>query len=231
MGHRFRLGFGWRRLVRFVFQVKFFRRFQNFLQRGGSSGGNSAAYDKNTGVDYSRNQSLAGQTVRQEMYDVTYDELGFAKSGAKTSDSPGYIVDGVYYGSDGNSYNGIYRNSDGNYVAQNGVDQGTDYQTLINAAKAKGDLAGAAIYEQLRNEKVNSPNYTGSQTATSLYGNYLPSSVSQKQQNYGTWEDFLNASGYQDYNEQVQAAIKAAVDKYSLEKYSLDKYNIMPKLR
>ncbi|WP_312281924.1 hypothetical protein, partial [Oscillibacter sp.] len=175
-----------------------------------SSRGSSSAYDKNTGVDYSRNQSLAGQTVRQGMYDVTYDELGYAKSGAKSSDSPGYIVDGVYYGSDGTPYNGTYRNSDGNYVSQNGVDQGTDYQAKINVAKAKGDLAGAAIYEQLRNEKINSPDYTGSQSATSLYGSYLPSSVSQKQQNYGTWEDFLTASGYQDYNEQVQAAIKAA---------------------
>jgi len=177
-----------------------------------SSGGSSSAYDKNTGVDYSRNQSLAGQTVRQGMYDVTYDELGYAKSGAKTSDSPGYIGDGTYYNGDGTPYNGTYRDSGGNYVAQNGVDQGTDYQALINAAKAKGDLASAAVYEQLRNEKINSSDYTGSQSATSLYGSYLPSSVSQKQQNYGTWEDFLNASGYQDYNEQVQAAIKAAVD-------------------
>ncbi|WP_312614292.1 hypothetical protein [Oscillibacter sp.] len=179
---------------------------------GGSSGGSSSAYDKNTGVDYSRNQSLAGQTVRQGMYDVTYDELGYAKSGAKTSDSPGYIVDGNYYSGNGTPYNGTYRDSGGNYVAQNGVDQGTDYQALINAAKAKGDLASAAVYEQLRNEKINSPDYTGSQSATSLYGSYLPSSVSQKQQNYGTWEDFLKSSGYQDYNEQVQAAIKAAVD-------------------
>lgn len=178
----------------------------------GSSGGSrwddySSAYDKNTGVDYSRNQSLAGQTVRQGMYDVTYDELGYAKGGARKSDSPGYIVDGTYYNGDGTPYNGTYRDSGGNYV-----DQSTDYQALINAAKAKGDLASAAVYEQLRNEKVNSPNYTGSQTATSLYSSYLPSSVSQKQRNYGTWEDFLKSSGYQDYNEQVQAAIKAAVD-------------------
>lgn len=189
-------------------------------QGGGSSGSGggsrwdnySPAYDKHTGVDYSRNPALAGQTVRQGMYDVTYDELGYAKSGTKTSDSPGYIVDGTYYNGDGTPYNGTYRDSGGNYVAQSGVDQGTDYQAHINAAVAKGDYAGAAMYEQLRNEKINSPDYTGKQTATNLYSSYLPSSISQKQQNYGTWEDFLNASGYQDYNEQVQAAIKAAVE-------------------
>jgi hypothetical protein len=188
---------------------------------GGSSQG--PGYDKQTGVDYSRNQSLAGQTVRQGMYDVSYDDMGYAGKAAKASDSPGYIVGGVYYNGDGTPFSGTYRDSNGNYVAQNGAravsgaagqatNQGTDYQALINAAKAKGDLASAAMYEQLRNEKIDSPDYTGTKTATNLYASYLPSSISEKQQNYGTWEDFMKASGYQDYNDQVQAAIKTAVD-------------------
>ncbi|KAF5066147.1 hypothetical protein DSECCO2_266920 [anaerobic digester metagenome] len=186
-------------------------------QGGGSSGSGggsrwdnySPAYDKHTGVDYSRNPALAGQTVQQGMYSVTYDDMGYAIGGEKTSDSPGYVVDGNTYDGNGNLVSG------GNFSAlgpSGAANQGTDYQALINAAVAKGDYAGAAVYEKLRNEKINSSDYKGNQTVTNLYGNYLPSAVTKQQSQYGTWEDFLAASGYQDYNEQVQAAIKAAVE-------------------
>jgi hypothetical protein len=68
------------------------------------SGGSS--YNRGNGPDMSRRQDLAGQTVRQGMYDVTYDGMGYAKSGRKTSDSPGYIVDGVTYDGNGNIVSG-----------------------------------------------------------------------------------------------------------------------------
>lgn len=84
---------------------------------GGSDSGSSysPAYDKRTGVDYSRNQSLAGQVVRQGMYDVYYDDMGYAGKSVKVSDSPGYVVDGVTYGGDGNILSGEprYWNSGG----------------------------------------------------------------------------------------------------------------------
>ncbi|MET0017148.1 hypothetical protein [Oscillibacter sp.] len=50
------------------------------------------------GPDMSRDMSKAGQTVQQGNQSVTYDSDGYAKSATKTSDSPGYVVDGVTYG-------------------------------------------------------------------------------------------------------------------------------------
>ena len=50
----------------------------------------------------------------------------------------------------------------------------TDWQEKINQAAALGDWQSAAQYEQARNEKIASPEYTGSQTATYRYAGYLP---------------------------------------------------------
>lgn len=163
-----------------------------------------------SGPNMARDPSRAGQTIQQGMYQISYDDLGYAKSARKTSDSAGYVVDGVTY--DGNDKVVSGSRNGGSFGGTAGADQSTDYQALINAAVGKGDYASAAIYEQLRNEKIRSPGYTGKQTTTNLYSDYLPSSVAEKQRNYGTWEDFLQASGYQDYDEQVRSAIQAAVD-------------------
>lgn len=107
---------------------------------GSSSSSGGSGYDKRTGVDHSRNQSLAGQTVRQGMYDVTYDELGYAKGGSKKSDSPGYIVDGTYYNSDGTSYNGTYRDSSGNYVNQSSNHGGSSNVGTASPTGGSGPL-------------------------------------------------------------------------------------------
>ena len=50
----------------------------------------------------------------------------------------------------------------------------TDWQKKIDEAAALGNWQAAAQYEQARNEKIASPEYTGSQTATYRYVGYLP---------------------------------------------------------
>lgn len=47
--------------------------------------------------DMSRKQELENQTVQQGMYAVTYDEMGYVTKAVKTSESPGYTVDGKTY--------------------------------------------------------------------------------------------------------------------------------------
>lgn len=51
--------------------------------------------------------------------------------------------------------------------------QSTNWQALINDAVSKGDLNSAAVFEQKRNEKIASPEYTGSQKQTNIYSSFL----------------------------------------------------------
>ena len=136
------------------------------------SGGSS--YNWGNGPDMSRRQDLAGQTVQQGRFSVNYDDMGYAKSGAKTSDSPGFIVDGVTYDGNGNYVSGVPTRS-----GSSGANQGTDYQALINQAVANGDLYSAGVYEALRNAKISSPDYKGGQTQTNNYLSYLMNTPTQ----------------------------------------------------
>lgn len=136
------------------------------------SGGSS--YNWGNGPDMSRRQDLAGLTVRQGRFDVIYDDLGYAKSGRKTSDSPGFIVDGVTYDGNGNYVSGSPTRTGGS-----GANQGTDYQALINQAVANGDMYQAGVYEALRNAKISSPDYKGGQQQTNNYLSYLMSTPTQ----------------------------------------------------
>ena len=54
----------------------------------------------------------------------------------------------------------------------------TDWQAKINDAKASGDMQAAAIYEQARNDKIKSKDYTGTQKTTNNYSQYLNSGSS-----------------------------------------------------
>lgn len=45
----------------------------------------------------------------------------------------------------------------------------TNWQEKINQAEAAGDYTSAALYEQARNDKINSGSYTGKQTVTNKY--------------------------------------------------------------
>ncbi|MET0016476.1 hypothetical protein [Oscillibacter sp.] len=56
--------------------------------------------------DMSRKPELANKTVQQGRFSVTYDELGYAVKAEKTSNSPGYVVEGVTYGGNGNVVSG-----------------------------------------------------------------------------------------------------------------------------
>lgn len=52
---------------------------------------------KTTGPDMSRNQENAGKVVEQGIWDVYYDEHGYATKAVWARKSPGYVVDGKHY--------------------------------------------------------------------------------------------------------------------------------------
>lgn len=70
----------------------------------------------------------------------------------------------------------------------------TDWQGKINEAVAKGDMAAAAQYEQARNDKINSGNYTGKQTTTSNFSQYLDSGSKSSGSDMGRRQDLKNQS-------------------------------------
>ena len=47
--------------------------------------------------DMSRRTDRAGQTIEENGFRITYDDMGYAKCAVKISDSPGYVVNGVTY--------------------------------------------------------------------------------------------------------------------------------------
>jgi len=170
------------------------------------SGGSS--YNWGNGPDMSRRQDLAGQTVQQGRFSVNYDDMGYAKSGAKTSDSPGFIVDGVTYDGNGNYVSGVPTRSGGSSGATavsgasgQAANQGTDYQALINQAVANGDRYSAGVYEALRNAKISSSDYKGSQKQTNNYLSYLMNTPAQQAQ--------------QVVNRPTQGTIPTSVPKFS----------------
>ena len=87
--------------------------------------------------------------------------------------------------------------------------QSTDWQSYINRAVAEGNMQAAAQLEQKRNEKIGSAAYTGQQTQTNNYSQYLQEEPFDI---YGSFEDFLADMGYGDYAAETQAAIQAAVN-------------------
>ena len=52
---------------------------------------------KHFGPDMGRRPDLAGKTIEQGMYDVSYDEDGSATRAVKIRQSGGYILDGIHY--------------------------------------------------------------------------------------------------------------------------------------
>lgn len=88
------------------------------------------------------------------------------------------------------------------------VGANTDYQALINAAVAKGDYTSAAQYEQQRNNKINSMNAAGTNTAG--YGTT---------NNYAGW---LDTTDYGTIAKQQMAQGASAAD---VQKTYNDRYN------
>lgn len=90
-----------------------------------------------------------------------------------------------------------------------GVDTNTDYQALINQAKSAGNLYAAAYYENLRNQKIASPGYTGNQTQTNLYQALMPQNLdSYVKQMYQAQTDSKLAALQSAY-EQNRATLEA----------------------
>ena len=94
----------------------------------------------------------------------------------------------------------------------------TDWQGKINEAVAAGDMAAAAQFEQARNDKINSGSYTGKQTTTNNYSQYLNTggsggsggSGSSTNQYAGTdyHQDAINAAINQDWDAVIEALNK-----------------------
>ncbi len=107
------------------------------------------------------------------------------------------------------------------YGTYGGVSQSIDYQSLINQAVAKGDYTSAAIYEQMRNQKISSPDYKGSQSTTDYYSQYLPENQQMPQFEVPSFEDFLSQMGYDQYSDatqqRIQAAVQQAVNNYNAQ--------------
>lgn len=85
-----------------------------------------------SGPNMARDPSRAGQTIQQGMYQISYDDLGYAKSARKTSDSAGYVVDGVTY--DGNN----------NVVPSGGRVSGGQSVTPVNALEGRSYASGTS---------------------------------------------------------------------------------------
>lgn len=115
------------------------------------SSGFSTAYDKRTGIDYSRNPDRAGQIVRQGMYDVYYDDLGYAGKAVKVSDSPGYVVDGVTYDGFGNVFDPTVIR----YSGQNGQNVQQASQYLQNLVSSDAPEWNGSQWDDLLNQVAN----------------------------------------------------------------------------
>lgn len=90
-----------------------------------------------------------------------------------------------------------------------GVDMNTDYQALINQAKNAGNLYAAAYYENLRNQKIGSPGYTGKQAQTNIYQALMPQNLdSYVKQMYQAQADSKLAALQSAY-EQNRATLEA----------------------
>lgn len=73
----------------------------------------------------------------------------------------------------------------------------TDWQSKINEAQKAGDYRLAAQYEQARNDKINSSQYTGNQATTSNYAGWLDKTDysaigAQQMASNASWKDVLD---------------------------------------
>lgn len=180
---------------------------------GGSKGSGSGYY--NPDLDYSleiKNAQAAGasqdyisklQQERQNKIDAQYG----GKDPYKGSSD---IMGGS--SASGTGAGGLYGT----------VSQDINYQDLINQAVAKGDYTSAAIYEQMRNQKISSPDYKGAQTTTDYYSQYLPENQQMMELpeiEIPSFQEFLDQTGYDQYSEatqqRIQAAVQQAVNSYN----------------
>lgn len=208
----------------------------SWTKNSGSSSGNSGAASKgSSGGSAGGSGSAKGSSG---YYDPNLDYSLAIKNAQSSGASQSYIsqlqqerqnkIDAIYGGSDpykgssdimgSGSSGGNGGSSYGNY---GGVSQNIDYQALIDQAVAKGDYTSAAIYEQMRNQKISSPDYKGSQTTTDYYSQYLPENQQMPQFEIPSFEEFLSQMGYDQYTDatqqRIQAAVEQAVNNYNAQ--------------
>lgn len=208
----------------------------SWTKSSGSSSGNSGAASKgSSGSSSGGSGSAKGSSG---YYDPNLDYSLAIKNAQSSGASQSYIsqlqqerqnkIDAIYGGSDpykgssdimgSGSSGGNGGSSYGNY---GGVSQNIDYQALIDQAVAKGDYTSAAIYEQMRNQKISSPDYKGSQTTTDYYSQYLPENQQMPQFEIPSFEEFLSQMGYDQYTDatqqRIQAAVEQAVNNYNAQ--------------
>ncbi len=180
----------------------------------GSSKGTSGYYNPNT--DYSLAIKNAQNNGASQSYISQLQQERQNKIDAMYGGSDPYKGSSDIMGSGSSS--GSTGTSHGNY---GGVSQSINYQALINQAVAKGDYTSAAIYEQMRNQKISSPDYKGSQSTTDYYSQYLPENQQMPQFEVPSFEEFLAQMGYDQYTDatqqRIQAAVQQAVNNYNAQ--------------
>lgn len=208
----------------------------SWTKNSGSSSGNSGAASK--GSSGGSSGGSGSDKGSSGYYDPNLDYSLAIKNAQSSGASQSYIsqlqqerqnkIDAIYGGSDpykgssdimgSGSSGGNGGSSYGNY---GGVSQNIDYQALIDQAVAKGDYTSAAIYEQMRNQKISSPDYKGSQTTTDYYSQYLPENQQMPQFEIPSFEEFLSQMGYDQYTDatqqRIQAAVEQAVNNYNAQ--------------
>lgn len=183
------------------------------------------------GPNMARDQSLAGQSVKQGDYTVTYDANGYAKSARKDGGKSATSTKKTTHANDSATHQAMYE------AAQSGDwdKVGSLSHGLIGA---NGDFsAGNQYMQELQDEfKYDDNEYygkkydavygqgawdggTGKPTYRSGSGASGGSTTELSQQGsvapgygeYGSFEDFMDGMGYDAYAEETRKAIQAAV--------------------
>lgn len=129
---------------------------------------------------------MAGKTFDQYVKEYGSVSKALAATG-HTQTSAGNWTSG------GSSSNTKTSSSSKTSVQNSAAPVSTDWQAKINAAVARKDFAAAAQYEQQRNQKVQASDYTGKQTATHNYGQYLAPATAASKTNHAA--DILSLMG------------------------------------
>ena len=154
------------------------KRVVETIRSGGFGGGsNKKTYDANT--DY---QSIINDAVARGDY-VAAAQAEQSRNDKIKGEGLNYETTNLYgsYLNGGGGSSGGSSGGNSQYTTTNKIyNPNTDYQSYINDAVAKGDFATAAMYEQLRNQKIIGEGL--GYELTNLYGSYLDGYNQQKNQ-------------------------------------------------
>ena len=152
------------------------------------------------------------------------DASKVSTGGSKTTGSSKGSSGGSSKGSSGTSIGGVNKNltstPSGGGTAAGSSTGGTDWSSQMQSAMDRG--ASADVVEYLMNQRnnkiaANQAHYdalgiSGNDSISQAAQQYIDQKRQEEQAaQYGSFEDFLSGTGYDQYAEQTQAAIKAAV--------------------